>query len=44
MILDIAGIKYVIHYEEEEKKRDVSFGVKKSATLLVPSPGRYDGT
>ena len=37
MMLDKAGIKYVVIDAEDNKEKTISFGVKKAPTLLVPN-------
>ena len=42
MMLDKAGIKYVVIDAEDNKEETISFGVKKAPTLLVPNEDSYD--
>ena len=42
MMLDKAGIKYVVIDAEDNKEETISFGVKKAPTLLVPNADSYD--
>ena len=42
MMLDKAGIKYVVVDAEEEKDLTISYGVKSAPTLLVPSENGFE--
>ena len=42
MLLDKAGIKYVVIDAEEEKEKTLAYSVKKAPTLIVPNGNSYD--